>query len=667
MKHIVLGMCLGALSCAVLPGCNDSRPKSIAERSEAAVADSDEILTILQSVRDPATAKEATPKIEETFPRWLESLKDIFELAGQEMLDGKESINAEEAKAFGEKMKMFQDVSRKIKLENQRLQAIHNLPIEFWNVVRVNWVNMASIVTEFEPMKSKLPAEALGFLRSLPVMFDEFGPERVVQIELPGVTERRIKQLADKLHEKVGESGKVSFIAAGIENTVYVSPIGDFEKFVGEIDFGEVTLQDAPQRRIVVKALDVEPLVEQKAGPPEQAGERPPWREIPKPAQPPIGVGGAQRRDWAPGTPTTRALSYEEAVEQYGKDRVVRFEVTNRDELGDAKHNVSFALSTLSATLTSYSSTSGTGFLAPIRDFDELCRGIEFGEIVERNDAEKTLKLKLDPARVTEKAAAANRRFGPDRARRLAARPDVPRLPGRLDEANPGQPAIDRFGGDAFLNPRMNRFNLPDASDPEFYKKLADMMLEPGSSFDGSAIDALLIANPKDIADKDIRQKIARNFREMAEHRTRGSDQRKAIRGLVLYGGKFSVPILINMLDEETLKAPQEVYDGLAENPDPKGAEAVGRRLGDFFNHNMAVNALRRMGPVAEDALMKAAPSNDANVSLAAVTLLGEVGTPKSLTLLGKALKSKNPAIVAAAKQSMQSIRERMKKPAEKG
>jgi HEAT repeat protein len=132
-----------------------------------------------------------------------------------------------------------------------------------------------------------------------------------------------------------------------------------------------------------------------------------------------------------------------------------------------------------------------------------------------------------------------------------------------------------------------------------------------------------------------------------------------------LYGGKFCVPILVNLLDQETVRAPREIFDGLAENPDPKGAEAVGRKLGDFFNHTMAVAALRRMGPVAEETLMKSAPSNDANVSLSAVKLLGDVGTSKSLTLLAKASKSKNPAVVAAAKEATKSIRERMKKPAE--
>ena len=67
------------------------------------------------------------------------------------------------------------------------------------------------------------------------------------------------------------------------------------------------------------------------------------------------------------------------------------------------------------------------------------------------------------------------------------------------------------------------------------------------------------------------------------------------------------------------------------------------------------------MGPMAEDALIKAAPSDDAKVSLAAVQLLGEVGTKKSLPLLAKAGKSTNLDVRSAAKDAAKAILERSK------
>ena len=52
-------------------------------------------------------------------------------------------------------------------------------------------------------------------------------------------------------------------------------------------------------------------------------------------------------------------------------------------------------------------------------------------------------------------------------------------------------------------------------------------------------------------------------------------------------------------------------------------------------------------------------PSDDPKTSLAAVELLGDVGTSKSIRLLRQAMKSTNPQVREAAKQSSRMIRER--------
>jgi hypothetical protein len=501
--------------------------------SEELVANSDELLAITQAVRDPKTAKDAVPKLETAFPKWLASMKALFELGNKKAKEG--VIGEEEGKQFVETMKSFQGVMLKIKLENKRLQTIHDLPIEFWNVARVNWISTLSIVSDVEPMKSKLPAEAIAFMKSLPAMMDEFGPERVVQIELPGTSNQRAREIADRLREKVGDSGKVSFLASEQEISVYVAPIGDFEKFVREIDFGSVVDQDEPQRRIVVQTQPEAPAV---ASDDVQRGNddgRPPWWEVPKPERPPFGAGGVQP-EVGPEPPAP------------GPDGFVRNE---------------------------------RGAFRPFRGDDLDMHGPNFGD-------------------------------------------------------------------------------LPVPSDPDYHKKLCDLMQDPARA--DRAIDVLIRVRPEDIPDKDVRQKIARNFRVLALEGRRHNAE-KVVQGLVLYGGKFSIPILIDLLEREQLRAPHAVFDGLAEFQDPKAAEAVGRQLGDFFNHDAAVAALRKMGPVAEDVLIKSAPSNDAKVSLAAVKLLGDVGTPRSLNVLGKALRSKNPLIEAAAKQAAKDVRDRSRKP----
>jgi len=160
---------------------------------------------------------------------------------------------------------------------------------------------------------------------------------------------------------------------------------------------------------------------------------------------------------------------------------------------------------------------------------------------------------------------------------------------------------------------------LPSSTDPDYYKKLGELLVDPKNwTLKDAAVDALLRASPDDIKDPEVLKQIARNFRELAREEGHWTKGGKSIRGLVMYGGKFSVPILVDLLDRQTTSASPELFDGLAALPDPRGAEALCRQLGNTFNHAEAVNALRKMGPVAEDSLIKAAPSNNATYPAAA-------------------------------------------------
>ncbi len=191
------------------------------------------------------------------------------------------------------------------------------------------------------------------------------------------------------------------------------------------------------------------------------------------------------------------------------------------------------------------------------------------------------------------------------------------------------------------------------------YARLAQLLNSTDTIGRREAADTLLRVRPSDVANPDTRKLIARGYRAVAlEDRI---SQEEGIRGLVIWGGKYSVPILIEIMEKERLKLPDALFDGLGQLKDPKGAEAMARQLGNFFNHDGAVRSLRRMGSVAEDSLIKAAPSNDAKASLAAVQLLGDVGSQKSLDILQKASQARNPEIKAAARDAIKRIRDRQK------
>jgi len=302
-----------------------------------------------------------------------------------------------------------------------------------------------------------------------------------------------------------------------------------------------------------------------------------------------------------------------------------------------------------------YTIGGGKGHVGAVRDFDAFCKAIDFGEVVERDDLQKTIKIKADPKKTAAKAEEykkskreqdKNRKTPPS----FAARAQAEKEAVASKAAAPATAAAIRLNA------------LPSSTDPDYYKKLGELLVDPKNwTLKDAAVDALLRASPDDIKDPEVLKQIARNFRELAREEGHWTKGGKSIRGLVMYGGKFSVPILVDLLDRQTMSASPELFDGLAALPDPRGAEALCRQLGNTFNHAEAVNALRKMGPVAEDSLIKAAPSNNAKVSLAAIQLLGDVGTEKSFELLGQAQKSRNLDVREAARSAVRDIRQRTK------
>jgi len=192
------------------------------------------------------------------------------------------------------------------------------------------------------------------------------------------------------------------------------------------------------------------------------------------------------------------------------------------------------------------------------------------------------------------------------------------------------------------------------------YARLAQALNSDDHFGKSEAAETLLKVRPSDVANADTRKLIARGYKSMAED-SRGFDQEKGLRGLVIWGGKYSVPIIIEMMEKEGRHPSEEYFNALAQLKDPRGAVAVARFLGDFFSHDEAMAALRRMGTAAEDALIAAAPSNNPDASVAAVLLLGDIGGEKSIPILTKATGARNQQVKQAARDAIKKIRQRQK------
>ncbi len=113
----------------------------------------------------------------------------------------------------------------------------------------------------------------------------------------------------------------------------------------------------------------------------------------------------------------------------------------------------------------------------------------------------------------------------------------------------------------------------PDPNDPEYLQKLADRMLSDNSAYRSEAVEALLKAVPA-TASPEAKKKVARAFKSLAED-DRSSMHDEAIRGLVKWAGKYSIPVLLTMLKGRHSPDEERVIKALADLTDARAAPAL--------------------------------------------------------------------------------------------
>jgi hypothetical protein len=196
----------------------------------------------------------------------------------------------------------------------------------------------------------------------------------------------------------------------------------------------------------------------------------------------------------------------------------------------------------------------------------------------------------------------------------------------------------------------------PDVSDPAYFDKLAERMLSDNVLYRSQAIDALLKADRAAVRSWDTKKRIAWAFKALAEDK-RSDEHSKAIAGLAKWAGKYSLPILLAMLDKEPAYDEEAVIRTLAELKDARAAPALAARLGHFRLGQIAFAGLSGMGSAAEEALLEVVPSEGPKACVAAITLLGDVAsTDKCLDTLRRAEGSRHESVRLAAIAAVQKI-----------
>jgi HEAT repeat protein len=206
---------------------------------------------------------------------------------------------------------------------------------------------------------------------------------------------------------------------------------------------------------------------------------------------------------------------------------------------------------------------------------------------------------------------------------------------------------------------------------------------------DGEIIKALSAFDPATVS-PEAKKQVALAFKMLAEEKY-SSEGREAIKGLVKWGGTYSVPVLLKMLndhnssnEEEIIKALAELQDTravpalvtllntgsineklilrtLADMKDVRAAPALAAHLRHSYDgsETIARDGLLAMGSGAEDALLALAYTDDFKRCITVLALLGEVGTEKSLETMRRAQSSRDRGVRLTAMNAATKITRR--------
>src|SRR5262249_34551409 len=128
-----------------------------------------------------------------------------------------------------------------------------------------------------------------------------------------------------------------------------------------------------------------------------------------------------------------------------------------------------------------------------------------------------------------------------------------------------------------------------------------------------------------------------------------------AARALLVWADKNTVPVLIRALDNQLPFGKDAIMDTLVKLKDPRGIEAVAKRLTIINERHAAGKALRAAGPSAERSVLPLLDNNELFVKWEVCDILKAIGTKESLPALQKALadvrtKHKAQAAIEAIK-----------------
>ncbi|MBN1910515.1 MAG: HEAT repeat domain-containing protein [Pirellulales bacterium] len=322
------------------------------------------------------------------------------------------------------------------------------------------------------------------------------------------------------------------------------------------------------------------------------------------------------------------------------------------------------------ATFIQLDENLGEGLVVgPVEDFKAFVRALDFGQITCEDEAQRRIEMNVDSFKLRGGSVGTNR----------GGNMQMHGWPGQQqEETGPSPFELERQKREKERQAReaeqrrqrelekqlarQRELQGPDRTDPRYFEKMAERMISGDKEIRDNTLGALLKVDPSEVGSSETSKRIARQYKALLSEGDRKL-QANGIHGVALWGGSYSVPMLLELLGSNDCDRSNRrvILEKLAEFQDPRAVQPVVALLQDPASRHEAYECLEKLGPLAEDVLIQTAPSSDPMVCQAAVELLGKVGTSKSLPILRQAASKGSSVVREKAKMSIRQIMYRKK------
>ena len=156
-------------------------------------------------------------------------------------------------------------------------------------------------------------------------------------------------------------------------------------------------------------------------------------------------------------------------------------------------------------------------------------------------------------------------------------------------------------------------------------------------------------------ADASRRAEVAQAIVPMLQEPD-GFTRADAAKALAVWGGPESTPALIVALKDTAFNVRWAVLDALKGLKDPQASEALAALVAEDKDRGKAVDALKAIGPPAEDAVIPLLSNGEDRVRVEACKILQVIGSEKSVPMLRRLAASKLGFSDNAARDTLTSM-----------